>query len=116
MVAVRSLNWTLQRSCPGIHLAQNSININIMNLVWAFDFTAELDDAGNPIEVDTFACHTGVATGPLPFRCRLTPRTPEKAEIISREFLEAGDIFAKFEFALSTEDKEYVSQSRAHIH
>ncbi|KAJ7745917.1 CHAT domain-containing protein [Mycena maculata] len=58
----------------------------------------------------------GVATGPLPFRCRLTPRTLEKAEIISREFLEAGDIFVKFEFGLSVEDKEYVSQLWAHIY
>ncbi|KAJ7745924.1 cytochrome P450, partial [Mycena maculata] len=97
-----------RRSCPGIHLAQNSININATNLVWAFDFTTELDDASNPIE--------GITTGPPPFRCRLTPCTLEKAKIISREFLEAGDIFAKFEFGFNAEDKEYLSQSLAHVH
>ncbi|ESK94120.1 cytochrome p450 [Moniliophthora roreri MCA 2997] len=27
-----------RRSCPGIHLAENSLSLNTMNLIWAFDF------------------------------------------------------------------------------
>ncbi|KAJ7108007.1 cytochrome P450 [Mycena crocata] len=109
-------NWVFgvgRRICPGMHLAQNSININTMNLLWAFDFKQDTDAGGNPVEIDTFDFHKGILTGPNPFRCKITPRSPERAEIIEHEFLEAGDVFSKFEFGLCAEDKEYVAKSRA---
>ncbi|KAJ7746427.1 cytochrome P450 [Mycena maculata] len=102
-----------RRSCPGIHLAHNSININAMYFLWAFNFNMDIDAAGNPIKLDTSAYLNGLATGPRPFKCRITPRSAEKAEIIRREFLGAADTFSKFEFGLSAEDKEYVAKSRA---
>ncbi|KAJ7779139.1 cytochrome P450 [Mycena metata] len=105
-----------RRICPGIHLAQNSININAMNLVWAFNFSPETDEEGNPIKLDTFAYQKGILTGPCPFKCKITPRSAEKVEIIEREFLEARDTFAKFEFGLSPEDKEFVAKSRMNRH
>ncbi|KAJ7618065.1 cytochrome P450 [Roridomyces roridus] len=101
-----------RRSCPGIHLAENSININAMNLIWAFKFEPALDKDGNVIEPDTFAYSKGITCEPLPFKCRITPRTAEKAEIIRREFWGAADTFKKFEFGLSEEDKEFVLSSR----
>ncbi|KAJ7843055.1 cytochrome P450 [Mycena olivaceomarginata] len=104
-----------RRICPGIHLAQNSININAMNLVWAFNFTTDTDAEGNPIELDTFDYQKGILTGPRPFKCKISPRSVEKAEIIEREFLEAADTFSKFEFGLSSEDKEFVANSRVHV-
>jgi len=78
-----------RRICPGIHLAQNSININTMNLIWAFNFSPDIDAEGNPILVNTVAYKKGATTGPLPFKCKITPRTAEKAEIIEYAFLEA---------------------------
>ena len=57
----------------------------------------------------------GLATGPLPFKCKISPRTAAKAEIIQYEFLEAADTFSKFEFELSPEDKEFVAKSRARV-
>ncbi|KAJ7445976.1 cytochrome P450 [Mycena galericulata] len=103
-----------RRFCPGVHLAQNSISINAMNLVWAFKFEPDIDAAGNFIKADISqaAYMKGLATGPTPFKCRITPRTAEKAEIIRREFLEAADTFSKFEYGLSPEDKEFVAKSR----
>ncbi|KAK7052015.1 putative cytochrome P450 [Favolaschia claudopus] len=101
-----------RRVCPGIHLAQNSININTMNFVWAFNFTPDTDTQGNPILLDMFDYHKGIGTGPRSFRCKITPRSAEKADIIEREFLEAADTFSKFEFGLSEEDKEFVVRSR----
>jgi len=103
-----------RRICPGMHLAFNSININAINLLWAFDFTPDIDAAGNRVPADTWAYNEGVATGPLPFKCRITPRTQEKVKIIQREFLGAADTFAKFEVGLSPEDKEFVAKSRAY--
>ncbi|KAK7052071.1 putative cytochrome P450 [Favolaschia claudopus] len=102
-----------RRVCPGIHLAQNSININAMNLVWAFNFTPDTDTQGNPIPLDTLDYHKGILTGPRSFKCKITPRSAGKADIIEHEFLEAADTFSKFEFGLSEEDKEFVMKSRA---
>ncbi|KAF7369282.1 putative cytochrome P450 [Mycena venus] len=98
-----------RRICPGIHLAQNSININAMNLVWAFNFTTELDGEGNPVKLDTFDYQK---RAPRPFKCKVTPRSTEKAELIEREFLEAADTFSKVEFGISPEDKAFVAESR----
>jgi hypothetical protein len=53
-------------------------------------------------------------TAPCPFRCKITPRSAEKAEIIEHQFIEAADTFSKFEFGLSQEDKEFVAKSRGH--
>jgi hypothetical protein len=36
----------------------------------------------------------------------------EKTEIIEREFLEAADMFSKFEFDLTPEDQDYVAKLR----
>ncbi|KAJ6584471.1 cytochrome P450 [Mycena capillaripes] len=101
-----------RRMCPGIHLAQNSINLNAVNFLWAFNFKPDIDADGNSVPPDTWAYNKGVTTSPLPFQCRITPRTPEKASIIEREFLEAADTFSKFEQALSSEDKDFLAKSR----
>ncbi|KAJ7898660.1 cytochrome P450 [Mycena olivaceomarginata] len=103
-----------RRICPGMYLAQNSINLNVMNLLWAFNFEHDIDTNGNLIPVDIFAYEQGSSTAPEPFKCRITPRTAAKPRIIEQEFLEAADTFSKFEFGLSPEDKEFVARSRAH--
>ncbi|KAJ7359848.1 cytochrome P450 [Mycena albidolilacea] len=103
-----------RRICPGMHLAQNSINLNAMNLLWAFDLKPDIDTNGNQIPVDTFAYTKGLATAPMAFKCRITPRTAVTAKIIEHEFLEAADAFSKFEVGLSSDDKEFVARSRAH--
>ncbi|KAJ7665797.1 cytochrome P450 [Mycena rosella] len=105
-----------RRVCPGIHVAHNSININAMNLVWAFNFAPDTDAGGNPIKPNTWDYSKGIGTAPCPYKCAITPRTAEKAEIIEREFLEAADTFSKFEVGLSPEDQAFVMQSRAHGH
>ncbi|KAF7369235.1 putative cytochrome P450 [Mycena venus] len=101
-----------RRICPGLHVAQHTINLNVMNLLWAFDFNKAVDADGNPIEVDTMDYLPGLTSKPRSFKCKITPRTAEKAEIIQREFVEAADTFAKFEFDLCAEDREYVAKSR----
>ncbi|KAJ7445958.1 cytochrome P450 [Mycena galericulata] len=110
-------------------IQRNNQNINAMNLVWAFNFESDIDADGNPVKADTSQAAyvkvnnlsfpvdridlgQGPSMGPAPFKCRITPRTGEKAEIIRREFLEAEDTFLKFEYGLSPEDKEFVAKSR----
>ncbi|KAK7016901.1 putative cytochrome P450, partial [Favolaschia claudopus] len=103
-----------RRSCPGIHVAQHAININVMYLIWAFNFTTTTDAERNPILVDTFEYEEGIACGPCPFRCNITPCSAKKAELIESEFLESADIFSIFEHGLDAEDKEYVATTRVH--
>ncbi|KAJ7640278.1 cytochrome P450 [Mycena polygramma] len=105
-----------RRVCPGIYLGQNSININVLNLVWAFDFKPAIDAGGNPVQPDLFAYAKGLAAVPHPFKCRIIPRTAMKAKIIEREFVEAGPTFEKFELGLSPEDKEFVAKARPGLH
>ncbi|KAK7052036.1 putative cytochrome P450 [Favolaschia claudopus] len=102
-----------RRSCPGIHVAQHAININVMFLIWAFNFSTANDAEGNPISVDTFKYEKGIVTGPSPFKCKITPRSAEKAELIESEFLESGETFSKFEYGLDRVDKEFVEKTRA---
>ncbi|KAJ3758863.1 cytochrome P450 [Lentinula raphanica] len=47
-----------RRICPGIHLANNSLLLNTMNLLWGFSFESPLDTStGLPIPVDIFNYH-----------------------------------------------------------
>ncbi|KAF8216492.1 cytochrome P450 [Mycena galopus ATCC 62051] len=101
-----------RRICPGIHLAQDTINLNVMNLLWAFNFNKAIGQDNTLVEVDTMDYLTGLTSKPRSFKCRITPRTAETAEIIQREFVDAADTFSKFEFDLSPEDQEYVAKSR----
>ncbi|THV01085.1 cytochrome P450 [Dendrothele bispora CBS 962.96] len=44
-----------RRVCPGMHLANNSLALNVMNLLWAFEFSPAIDPkTGKPVPVDVF--------------------------------------------------------------
>lgn len=44
-----------RRICPGIHLANNSLRINVVNLLWGFDFSPALDEvSGEEVEPDVW--------------------------------------------------------------
>ncbi|KAF9263808.1 cytochrome P450 [Marasmius fiardii PR-910] len=104
-----------RRICPGIHLAQNSINLNTMRLLWAFNFSRATDsNTGRIIDVNVHNYQKGILTAPCPFKACITPRSAETIEIIEREFHEATDTFSKFEFGLSSEDKVFVEGYRSH--
>jgi hypothetical protein len=62
----------------------------------------------------TYNLVQGLATAPMPFKCRITPRTAVTAKVIEHEFLEAVDTFSKFEVGLSPEDNEFVARLREH--
>ncbi|KAJ7621343.1 cytochrome P450 [Roridomyces roridus] len=101
-----------RRSCSGIHLASNSINLNTMNFIWAFDFKPALDAAGEPIKADLSAYSKGLTSGPIPFECRISPRSQGKIDIIEREFVDATAVFEKFEYGLSPEDQEFTEWAK----
>ncbi|KAF5367063.1 hypothetical protein D9758_003939 [Tetrapyrgos nigripes] len=102
-----------RRICPGMHLANNSIELNVLNFLWAFEFSPPTDPkTGSYLPVDTWAYEKGVLPAPLPFPCEITPRSASKASMIDSEYLAATEAFSKFEHHLCEEDKEWLKATR----
>ncbi|KAK7032180.1 hypothetical protein VNI00_013354 [Paramarasmius palmivorus] len=105
-----------RRSCPGIHLAENSINLNTMNFIWAFNFELAKDNAGNEIKVDLDHYEKGgLLPNPLPFQCQIIPRNESVPNVVKREFKEATETFVKFERDLALDDKQWVDEQRGSL-
>jgi len=104
-----------RRICSGMHLANNSIMMNTMNFVWAFDFSLAINPkTKQPIPIDLWDYHKGILTGPEPFQCSISPRQG-RLQMIEAEFADAIDTFLPYEVLLSAEDKAWVTQSRASL-
>ncbi|KAF7302672.1 Cytochrome P450 [Mycena chlorophos] len=86
-----------RRVCPGMHLASNSVYINIARILWGFDVSNARDEAGNEAEVDTFAYTDGFNSVPLPFPVSITPRSAAHEAIIMRENEVAQDEMAAYD-------------------
>ncbi|KAK7051623.1 hypothetical protein VNI00_004602 [Paramarasmius palmivorus] len=95
-----------RRACPGIHLAKNSLVLNAMNLIWAFEFRPLQDpETGKDIPVDLFAYEEGLSFTPKTFQCRITPRE-NVVDIIEHQYREATGTFVRLERDLAVEDRE----------
>ncbi|KAI0057325.1 cytochrome P450 [Artomyces pyxidatus] len=79
-----------RRICPGMHLASNSLFINISRLLWGFDL---LPDGPLP---DTGAFTNGFNSWPLSFKCRFQPRDGRVTECIEREYEAANEALGKW--------------------
>ncbi|CAL1702667.1 unnamed protein product [Somion occarium] len=98
-----------RRICPGNHLANSSIIMNIMNLLWGFDFT--IADAANrdrhiPIRPEDFT--TGIAIGPKPFKCNIRPRSEKHAALICEAYAQARPTLSMFEQELTPSEQKFV--------
>ncbi|KAI0259000.1 cytochrome P450 [Gloeopeniophorella convolvens] len=72
-----------RRICPGIHLAENSVFLYVASILYLFNISKARDADGREIvpEVD----YDGFISHPGPFECRLTTRSGEVEELITRE-------------------------------
>ena len=77
-----------RRVCPGVHVAEKSLFLNIARVLWAFNISKKLDKEGNAIEPNT-AMVPGWMTIPQPFECSITPRSEQKAALITEIWQEA---------------------------
>lgn len=77
-----------RRVCPGVHVAERSLYINIARVLWGFDIRKKKDADGAIIEPD-MAMVRGFLSVPKAFECEIVPRTPEHATKIKEEFAEA---------------------------
>ena len=77
-----------RRVCPGVHLAEKSLFLNISRVLWAFDLSKKKDAYGDVIEPEA-GMVPGWMTIPLPFACNIRPRSNDKKALIEKIWNEA---------------------------
>ncbi|KAG8157595.1 hypothetical protein KVR01_012637 [Diaporthe batatas] len=77
-----------RRVCPGIHVAERSLFINIARVIWGFDIGKRRSATGEEIEPTTKMV-PGFLSVPLPFECTIKPRSMRQAQKIRDEFAKA---------------------------
>ncbi|KAI0066989.1 cytochrome P450 [Artomyces pyxidatus] len=75
-----------RRVCPGKHLANDSLFVDVAVLLWACTFEPARDEHGNaiPIDIDGWV-DQGATVHPVPFSCSITPRFPEAPTLLEME-------------------------------
>jgi hypothetical protein len=75
-----------RRICPGKQLAENSLFISIIRVLWAFNISKVIDPkTGQEITPNIFAYTDGFNSKPQPFQCRIQPRSVAIQQVIERE-------------------------------
>ncbi|KIJ60846.1 hypothetical protein HYDPIDRAFT_31894 [Hydnomerulius pinastri MD-312] len=70
-----------RRICPGRHVAEASLWAAIVSILAAFNVRKAKDEKGNDIEI-TPAMTPGQVVRPVPFPCRIIPRSAEKENLV----------------------------------
>ena len=77
-----------RRVCPGVHVAERSLYINISRVLWGFNITKKVGPDGNLIE-PTQTMVRGFMSVPELFECDIIPKSEGYARIIREEFAKA---------------------------
>ena len=77
-----------RRNCPGVHIAHNSLFINIARILWAFNISKSVDANGQVIEPSTDA-QPGFLLTPVKFPCHFEPRSERHSEIVEKTWVDA---------------------------
>ncbi|KDQ17553.1 hypothetical protein BOTBODRAFT_155572 [Botryobasidium botryosum FD-172 SS1] len=70
-----------RRICAGMHFANATLYLNIVSVLATFNISKALDEHGREIEPD-LTDEGGIINHPLPFKCRITPRSTAAANLI----------------------------------
>ncbi|KAJ6569258.1 cytochrome P450 [Mycena capillaripes] len=70
-----------RRLCPGRHLATATLWIGIVSMLATFDIRKAVNDQGDIIE-PTYEYISGFISGPVPFKCSITPRSTAAVDMI----------------------------------
>jgi len=73
-----------RRVCPGAHLAQMSLFLNMSNILAVFNVSKSLDKNGMEVEPN-IAWSTGPTMHLGPFECQIKPRSKQHLMLIGRE-------------------------------
>lgn len=72
-----------RRACPGRHIAQDVLWIQIVRLLWAFEIESGfVKETGERILVDSLACTDGFVTKPVPSKAVFRPRGEWVRELV----------------------------------
>jgi hypothetical protein len=82
-----------RRICPGIHVAERSLFLGMSRLLWAFNVMPELNKDGSPNIPDPEKLTQGFVCMPEKFRAKITVRSKERADLVTREWREAEEEF-----------------------
>ncbi|KAJ7760656.1 cytochrome P450 [Mycena maculata] len=74
-----------RRLCPGKHVAQQTLFITTVRILWAFNIIPSLDEMGNQIIPSAEDFTSGLTTRPTPFPCRFEPRQGSTVEVVHNE-------------------------------
>jgi len=102
-----------RRVCPGMHVAQDTMALTTMRLLWAFNFEPAKDPTTmRPIKVDIEDFSSNLTLAPRPFRCTITPRSAQHAQVSKSSFMDATHAFKPFEEGLTATEKGHLRDSR----
>jgi cytochrome P450 len=73
-----------RRSCPGVHVAERSLFINVSRVLWGFNLNKKTGKDGKEVEVNT-KMEPGFMSVPEPFDCDIKPRSEAHAKIMREE-------------------------------
>jgi hypothetical protein len=76
--------------CVGQPVAQKSMEIMGAQLFWLFDILPEEGD--DLSQYDMLAGTPHLTSYPLPFKCQLVPRSPERVQVAEREVAEVDSV------------------------
>ncbi|KAF8882390.1 cytochrome P450 [Infundibulicybe gibba] len=97
-----------RRVCPGIAFAKTSMELNVANFIWGFQFLPALDaKTGKEIYPSLDDYTTGVTATPKPFPIRIVPRSAHHKEVIKAQFSAAAHDLADFELEITDEDRAF---------
>ncbi|KAF5358826.1 hypothetical protein D9758_008521 [Tetrapyrgos nigripes] len=86
-----------RRICPGQHLANTSLALNVMNLLWAFEFSPDEMIQKKGTKFDIWNYRKGSFYEPAPFPCSIKSRSAAKVSMIEEQFSSASSLFENFE-------------------
>lgn len=84
-----------RRVCPGVHVAEKSLYINIARVLWGFNIGKKKNADGTVVEPD-MGMVRGFLSVPQLFDCEITPRSPKYASKIKAIFAQAEKEGIKF--------------------
>ncbi|KAH7378727.1 cytochrome P450 [Pyrenochaeta sp. MPI-SDFR-AT-0127] len=73
-----------RRACPGVHVAERSLFINVSRVLWGFSLKKKIGEDGKEVEV-TSRMMPGFFSIPEPFECDIAPRSERHAAIMREE-------------------------------
>lgn len=93
-----------RRICPGLHLAENSLDINIAKIIWAFEIHPGTDPVtGQPMRIDDINVDIktqwtdGFLIAPKPFPISLRVRSNKHRKVLQQEMEQAQKILSGYE-------------------